>query len=99
MTNIQSKKPGCIKESPVLSNDELIESFEHSYIEYSLTLKEILTRRINKELSDDEYTRVEEISLSALSPIFDMVVNRGANKENIKSEMDRVVNMFSDDNR
>lgn len=81
------------------TNEELIERFEHVFTEYSILFKEIVTRRLNGKMSNEQYQRVKDITSSMLTPIFDMLTEKGSKKEDFKKQLDNVVDMFTDKNR
>ena len=50
-------------------------------------------------MSNEQYQRVKDITSSMLTPIFDMLTEKGSKKEDFKKQLDNVVDMFTDKNR
>lgn len=87
-----------------MNNEELIQKYEDSSIEYTKLLKIIITKKINGEINDKEWKTVQEIASRSASIILDTIsqnnkVNQTELKEEIKKGIQNAVNECMDENR
>ncbi len=80
-------------------NEKLIEKFESVANEYAITLRELTPKLLNKELTEEQIRKVESVSLSLSSNVFDMMISDGADKKMLSEMANDLVNKCTDENR
>ncbi len=82
-----------------ISNEELLNKYEKAGIEYFKLTKEIFIRKMNKELSNEEFDKVGEISLKGASIVLDTIPSDKMNKSIIQKGMIDGLDKIMDENR
>ncbi len=67
-----------------MENNELISKFRDVSLEHTILAKEVFTKRINKEFSDEEWKEIDEIMTRSSSVIFDVIPSDKLNEKTIK---------------
>lgn len=82
-----------------MENSQLISKFRDISLEHTLLTKEILTKRINKEFSDEEWKEVDEIVTRSSAIIFDTIPSDKLNEKTIKDGIQTSIDICMNKNR
>ncbi len=82
-----------------ISNEELLNRYKSAGIEYFKLTKEIFIRKMNMELSDEEFDKVGEITLKGASIVLDTIPSNKINKGIIQKGMVDGLDKIMDENR
>lgn len=82
-----------------ITNEELILKCEYLLNEYAISLKEVFMRYMNKQISHEQFERIQNLSASMTSNMFDMLMEKGMTKEDLKGRMNNLLEICTDKNR
>lgn len=82
-----------------LTNKELMNKYENLSMEHSKIIKEIFIRRMNHQISDEEFDKVGEMSLKATSIVLDTIPSDKMDKKYIQDRMLEGLDKCLDENR
>jgi len=82
-----------------MDNKELIDKIEKIGFEYVNLFKEAFIRKINGNLSEEEFDKIGDFSLKGTSLILDIIPSDKMNKKSIQDRMIEGLNKCMDENR